>query len=172
MVTLPVAAGALAYLMLVFLPAKRQIDDLRAETQQKERFVAQSTTVMPVMHATQEELGRAEQFTAAWSEHSPNPTSRSQLYGAIQELANAAGVRTIRFNPETVDTYEAICKIPLAVTFAGSFEQVFAFLRSVEELPLTIWTDAVNIEKLDKGDGDLACEVRFVVFADNPEISD
>lgn len=172
MVTLPVAAGTLAYLVLVFLPAKREIDGLRAEIERKERFVAQRAAIMPVMHATQDELRRAEKFTVAWSEKSPDPTSRPRLYREIQELANQANVETFRFNPEAVESREAFCRIPLAITCAGSFEEVFTFLRSVEQLPLAIWIDALKIEKISAIQENVMCEARFAVFADNPGNSD
>ncbi len=172
MVTVPLAAAAVIYVTLVFLPGRRAIGEARDQIQQKQAYIAQSASLPMALNTAQRQLQKTRAYTAAWKEHAPTAGELSALYGKVHALAKAAGATTTRFDPEPVIPLDTISKIPLTVGCTGTFDQVCEFLRSLETLPMTVWVDAIKIEKLTGSEGFVVCELSLVVFADNPEISD
>jgi len=170
-VGLIMAGIGVAYVMLVFLPVKRSIDDLRSQIQLKQQFVAEGSGLAAMLQFQREELQRAQAYQTLWQERSPRIEDRSFVEGKIYALAEAAGVTTTRFDPEPIVRHESISQIPVSIGCNGTFAQVEAFLNALENLPMLIWVTSVSIENLDVTKGLVASEVSVVVFADNSEIS-
>lgn len=171
-VTVPVAAAAAAYVGLVFLPGNRAIGEARRQIEQKQDYLSRSAGLPMALRDGYEELQKAESYVADWDRRSPAPGGRSALHGRIQALAKAAGVTTTRFDPDPIEPYAEICKIPITVGCSGSFAQICRFIESLEREGLEIWIDLANLEKMDETGGSVTCELKLVVFANNPDISD
>lgn len=171
-VTVPLAAAAIAYVTLVFLPGRRAIGEARDQIEQKRDYVTRATGLAAALHAAQQELEKAQAYSTAWEEHAPTQGRLSALYGRIHVLADAAGTTTTRFDPEPVVQYDKVCQIPLVVGCTGSFDQIWEFMRGLEGLQATIWMDSVNLERLDGVEGSITCELNLVVITDNLDISD
>ncbi|MDZ7617888.1 MAG: hypothetical protein U1E05_12865, partial [Patescibacteria group bacterium] len=62
MVMLPVAGGAIVYLLFVFLPGRQIAADLQSQLRAKTDYLAQSGTVSTALAAAEGELQAAKQY--------------------------------------------------------------------------------------------------------------
>ena len=171
-VTVPMAAVAVAYVTLFFLPGRKAVDELRSQIKLKRDCVAQASGLAAMLQFQQQQLDQAKAYGAAWRERAPLVEERSALEGKIHALAEAAGVTTTRFNPEAIIPHETIKEVPVAIECNGTFAQVCTFLGSLESLPLPIWINSTAMEKIDATTEYVKCEITVVVFTDNPNNSD
>ena len=172
-VTVPIAAIAVGYVTLFFLPGKRAIDEVRNQIDQKEQYMNQTAAgVAQSLNKARQELRRTETYNDDWKKRAPAFGKLSALYGKITSLANTVGTTTTRFDPEPIAAYETIREIPIAVACNGSFPQIFEFLRGIDSLDEEVWVKEMRLGETT-GDSELvSCEITLVVFGDNPDISD
>ena len=168
-VALPLAGLAVAYVLAVFLPGQRAIDQLRGELADHREFVVSTTFVTPAIQATRDELGKTDAYNAAWSADAPAEPDLSELYGRIHALVKTAGATTTRFEPQPTVDYEQLRRIPVLVGCTGSFSQLGRFLKTLEDLPQTIWVETAEFSTNGQAEGVVKCEVELVIFADNPD---
>jgi Tfp pilus assembly protein PilO len=171
-VTVSLVAAAVAYMLLIFLPGRRAIGELREQLGRKQSFLAQNASLAQALTAARHELEKAETYCAAWKQRAPAEGELSALYGKINELTKAAGTITTRFDPKPVAVHERTREIPVTMGCTGTFAEVFALLRSLESLPPTIWLDTVQFKKNGETGASVAAEINLVVFANNSEDSD
>lgn len=171
-VTVPLAAAAVAYLAFVFLPGRRANANLEEELIERQEYVAQATTVAATLRAAEQELQRTQDYITAWKQHAPAEGSRSQLYGKMHELAKASGVTITRFEPKPVEPRAQLRDFPVAIGCSGQYAEVHDFLRALESHPATIWVDAVLIKRPSENSETVECEISLEIFANNPESSD
>jgi Tfp pilus assembly protein PilO len=171
-VTLPLAAIALAYVSLVWLPGRRAIREVQDQVETKRQFVAKAADLPQALALSQRELDKAEAVVARWEKAAPRKRSIPALYGKINALAKDAGLAVARFDPQPFVVHEKVREIPIVVNCSGRFGQVFEFLRTVETLSATVWVESIKLEKTDKDAKDVRCELNLVVFSDNPRSSD
>jgi Tfp pilus assembly protein PilO len=171
-VTLSLAAMAVAYLTLIWVPGHRAIRELREQVEAKRTFIGQSTGLSAALFDVQKELDRAETAAARWEKAAPGKRDIPRLYGKIDALAKDVHLAIGRFDPQPFVTYERLQEIPITMSCSGTFAQIFEFLRKVERLPTTIWVESMRLEKAAANTKDVRCEVNLVVFSDNPQSSD
>ena len=171
-VTVPLAAVAVLYIMLSFLPGRRAIGEFRDQIRQKKDYIAQATRLAAAIETARKELDRTQAYNAAWEQVAPAQGTISALYGKIHELAKDAGNNTTRFDPEPIVTRERTRQIPLTLGCTGSFAQIREFLQGLEDLPAAIWVNSLDLENVEQAGKSIACEISLVVFASNPENSD
>lgn len=160
-------AGGAAYVAFVFLPSQRALASLREDLTAKQEFLAQSAALAPAVEATQREREETVRFNQAWLDAAPSADRVSQLFGRINELARRSGATVTRFDPEPVESYECLRRMPILVGCQGEFSQVCEFLQSVEHLPQAIWMDNLKIEQDGKDRSTVIAEIRLDIFADN-----
>jgi len=170
-VTLSLIAAAVAYLLVIFLPGRRVIGELRSQVSQKQDYLAQNIGLAKGLMAAQQELEKTRAYNTAWNERAPAEGELSIFYGKINELAKAAGTVTTRFDPKPVQVHEQTREIPVTMGCTGTFAQIFELLRSLENLPPTIWLDTVQFKKNKEVGNTVAGEINLVVFANNPDNS-
>jgi Tfp pilus assembly protein PilO len=171
-VTVPLAVAAVAYLLFFFLPGRRANARIEEELAEKQEYVAGAATVAATLRAAEQELERAQQYTAAWKHDAPAEGSRSLLFGKMHDLAKAAGVAVNRFEPKPVEHRAQLRGFPVVIGCTGKYAQVHEFLRALESHPATIWADAVLIQRPKELGETVDCEVSLVIFTNNPEILD
>ncbi len=172
MITVPLAAVAVAYVVLVFLPGRRATDELKDQIALKQQTIGQTPGSVNALKASGKELARTRAYNTAWEQHAPARGEIPILHAKIRELAESAGTVITRFDPERSQTHGVLREIPLSVGCTGAFVEIFEFLRGLEGMPEAIWINSFNLEKTDATRGTMDCEISLVVFADNPENSD
>jgi len=172
LLTLPLAAAAVAYVVFVFLPGHRATGELSKQIESRQETIDQADCLHQALLATRKEVDKTEDYTSAWGERAPSRGELSLLHAKIRELASAAGTTITHFDPERTRSYGFLRELPLSVGCTGEFAQVFKFLRGVESLPPTIWINELVLEKMNPTEGHVSCELELVVFTNNPENSD
>jgi Tfp pilus assembly protein PilO len=168
-VTVPLAAAAVAYVTLSFLPERRATAEARQQIRQKQDYIVQAGGLAAVLRTAETELKRTRAYTAAWEQRAPAEGELSATYGKIHELAKAAGATVTRFDPEPAVHYETISQIPIKMGCVGSFAGICRFLEGVERLPLAIWEKEVAIKQNGQHEKDVSCELILAVFSNNSE---
>jgi Tfp pilus assembly protein PilO len=171
-VTLSLAAMAVAYLTLLWMPGYRAVQALREQVEAKRMFIGQSTGLSAALFKVQKELDRAEATAARWEKVAPRKRDIPRLYGKIDAAAKDAHLAIARFDPQPFVTYEKLQEIPITMSCSGTFAQIFSFLRKIEGLPTTIWVESMRLERASSTTKNVQCEVNLVVFSDNSQNSD
>ncbi len=166
--TLSLAAIAIAYLTLVWNPGRRKIRETQEEIQTKRQFVTQAADMANTLTASEKELITAESAVKKWERSAPRNRDLPALFGRINALAQNSGLAVTRFDPEPFVVHEEIREIPISIDCAGMFSQVFEFLGAIEKLPESIWVDSLRLEKTKADGGNVKFQVNLVVFSDNP----
>ncbi len=167
MVTLPLAAGAVAYVVLVFLPGQRTTAELRSEIRDKREYLAHAESLGAALVAGEQELRFAREYQRPWRSHAPKWRQISELYGELHRLEKGSGVQTTRFDPRPVVHRESVSEVPVSVDCIGSFASAFTFLHSLESIPVEIWVKRIRLSSLQLDRENIQCAIDLVIFADN-----
>lgn len=170
-ITVPLAALAIAYIFLFFLPSRKAVGKLRADLDVKREFITQAGSLAATLETTKAELKKTLKYDAAWEEKAPSPDEFFNLFGRINALAKESGVVTTRFDPEPAIEYNTLRKTPIVVGFTGSFTRIFGFLRTIEALAPEVWVEELHLGKLDDTGANMMCTLTLGVFTDNPDNS-
>jgi len=166
------AALCIGYVYLVFLPTRRNIVKLREELNQKEAYLAQEPVLQASLESATSDIDKTQQYVQVWCSKAPRAGELSSTYGEIHRCVNGAGMEIETFDPQNVTVLQSIRQIPVRLTTQGSFGQIHAMLRALEQLPARPWLESLRIERGKDAEAPLKGEVTLVIFADNPENSD
>jgi Tfp pilus assembly protein PilO len=172
LVTLPLAAIAVAYLALVWSPGRKAIKQTREQVADKQKVVAQSADLSAKLISAQQELEKDEAVVRRWEEAAPKKRDIPGFCGKITALAKTAHLEVTRFDPQPAIIHEKLQQIPMAMTCMGTFAQVYEFLRAIEAVPTTIWVESMRLEKTALNKKGIQCELNLAVFSNNPQNSD
>jgi Tfp pilus assembly protein PilO len=172
LVTSALAGGGLLYLFCSFVPAGHAIRALRDEIRSRQRFGAQSPTLMSSALAIQKQLDRTKSFVADNERELPTAPQVPELSGEITRAADLAGVRTTHFQPLAPKQMAGLDLVPMELSVSGRFSQIAAFLGRLDSLKTRVWMDDVKIERAREDGKDEQCVLKFSIFALNSEKSD
>jgi Tfp pilus assembly protein PilO len=171
LVTIPLVAIAVIHIVFVFFPGRKIITRLRAEIESRHLYISNADNISAALAAAQQELLEARSYIESWQRTALMIHRLPVLYGNINNLSNRAGTATTRFEPQMLVELGVIRQIPIHMACAGTFAQVHEFIRSLENLPQTIWINSLQFNKTGQNGGNVLCEIDLVVFSDNPKIS-
>src|SRR6476646_10048835 len=94
LVTIPLVAVVVGYMVWVFMPTKRAIAELHLELQSKQNYVAEAGRMVARIRQVQEEMQATRDYNAKWSSRSAASTSASvsAKFGEIAQIMTDAGV--------------------------------------------------------------------------------
>lgn len=171
LVTLPVAAAAVGFVALVFVPGQRRTQALRDELHLKQDFILAAGKMGAQLHSLHDELAETRRYNARRG-GAKGSAGVTALYGQIAQLAQDAGVTTTRFAPGAPIEFEQLRRIPLDLVCHGSFAQIQAFLTSLEGCGQPVWLNDLKLEANSEYGGSVRCELALATFVDNSEKSD
>src|SRR3954465_8728042 len=87
-VTLPIVAGAIGFLLLVFFPTARAIRQTRNEIRTKQEFLTQTQSQRATMVQLESDLKQINQFADDWEQQAPLPSQMAKLFGKIARNAS------------------------------------------------------------------------------------
>lgn len=166
-VTLPLAASSIAYLVFIFLPGQKTAAELQSQIQEKRNHLGHVESLGAALVAAEEELRLTRKFREQWQTSAPSVTQISDLFGRIHRVETASGVQITRFDPQPVVPREHITEVPLSVGCTGTFADVFSLVRGLECLPADVWVRKLHFAKKAPDREDVECSIDLVVFADN-----
>ncbi len=167
--TIPVAAVAVAYVWFFFLPDKRIIAEQRSELEQKLAFCATSAKIGADISRAQREIEETDAYTRHWSVTSGDPAHIAAVYKSIAETAKESDVQTTRFVPDPIVKLASLERQPLRFGCRGDLESIFEMLAGLEQLNDRIWIDELVLEPTGKDDELVQCDMVLAIFASNPE---
>jgi Tfp pilus assembly protein PilO len=171
-VILPLAAVAAAYVVFFFLPGRRAIAELRQQARAKQDFVAEADRLQQTLRDGKQEMEKTQAYVAACRRRIPDEKELGTVFGRIHQVADAAGIRITRFDPQPPVVYETLRRVPVLVGCSGSFAQMYEFLRNLEALPTSLWVGSLKAEKDGRNAKNVQCEVGLAIFAGNSGHSD
>jgi Tfp pilus assembly protein PilO len=170
--TLPLAAIAVGFVALAFVPEQRRTQALRDEMHLKQDFILAAGKTGVRLHELHDELAETRRYNAHWHGGERGSAQITALYGQIAQLAQIAGITTTRFAPGAPKEIEQLRRIPLDVVCHGSFAQIQTFLASLEACQQPVWLDDLKLEANSEYGGSVRCELALAAFIDNSEKSD
>ncbi len=166
------AGATAAYGLAVYLPIQRQIGRLREEVRDRERTLDQGEHFLAAIRLAEERRDAAAQRVARWARDIPRNDETYAAFAAVQEMADQAGLKTTRFDPQPSVAYTALVRTPVTFAFQGTFPEMYSFLGSLDSLSHVIWVERLVLRDIGEDSAVLRCEVNLGVFADNRGNSD
>lgn len=171
-VTLPIVAGAIGFLLLVFFPTARAVRQMRSEIRAKQEFLTQTQSLRTTRVQLESDLKEINQFADDWEQQAPLPGQMAKLFGKITRNASEYGVVPARFDPQREIQLHTVQRVPVQMELTGSYSGIAQLLAALEQLPETVWVEHLKLEKDRQAGRDVKCEVKLEVFAVNPKKSD
>lgn len=171
-VTLPLAAITLLYLVQVYLPLRRTITDLRQQCQHHEMMLRHVHSLGASIAGKQNELRETEEFANRHNQKLPSTQAAIDSLGEIALLAGQAGARMERFEPAPADDMEFLSRVPVSLSCTGDFAKLFDFLSRLESQPRRMWIEELRFEGAREAGKPARCELKLVVFAKGSGNSD
>ena len=166
LVTGGIACVALGYLCFVFLPSQKAMKATRQQLAEKQQFIMETDRLFAAVNAVQQEHEQTSAFAEKWQHDAPDTHQADRLPTQISFQANLAGVRILRLEPQAPKPHGLVVEYPILVSVEGGFEGLFEFLKSVEELPQTIWLQNVKLHRSGEMRGDMQCELTLAILGD------
>lgn len=166
-----VLAVAVLYVVLVYLPGRGKLAEMREQLSTKQAPLETSGALLASIASMQAELDRTERFVEQWRSKNPTPSGLAPVLAELHALAQTAGVSIVRLDPQPLQAFDTIKRGSLTLTCTGSYRAVHRFLYQIEQSRQQIWVDGVSIRVSGGHEGYVLAEVVFVMFADNQEIS-
>jgi Tfp pilus assembly protein PilO len=168
------AAGGLVlgYAYFFFLPASRQITEMKSQLDLAEAQAAGAVQTVAAIGVTEKQLSTASEYVDRWQRAAPSEDQLSEVFERIHELMRLAGTRTTRFEPQRAIAFETFLRIPLSMECEGSFAQLAAVLTGLENMREPIWLRSLEIQSTGQDSELVKAEISLDVFADNLEDSD
>ena len=160
------------YVVLVFLPNRREAALIRRQLQTDRAFIAKTAGLSAAIAQVQKELDQVEHYTTKWRKQMPAKAEIPRLFAKLDRLAAVAGVSTIRLDPLPIIEHHSLQQVPITLAVAGTFAEVFSLLSGIEMLAEPICVDDVKIERTRKAGGSVEFELKLVMFASKSEDSD
>jgi Tfp pilus assembly protein PilO len=170
-VTLPLAGLAVAYVMLIYLPARQTDAELQDQLQQRQEYLSQAKTRTAALTAIHQTLEQTNAYRTRWIERAPRRHNVAELYGQIHMLAKDAGVTITRFDPQDPVERSYLIELPLSIGCVAPFAETFEFIRGIESMPEEVWVRRVRFDNTQQQGGDVLCEIDLVIFTARNEIS-
>ena len=172
MFAVAVGGGMLGYVLLIFFPGQRATAALRRELEEKQRYVQDCQQLDNQIAAVEHELSRTAHFIDTWHGNSCSEARLAHVFVAVTEHAEKAGADIVRFEPQAIDSLDALQRIPVQMACEGSFSQLFCLLTNLESLAPDFWITDLKVEPVSAKSDRLRCELILAFFADKREISD
>jgi Tfp pilus assembly protein PilO len=168
-VIVPMAVVAAGYVFFFFVPGNRRIAELREQLTEKQEFLNMATKIPQEMIGDYRELERTKTYLAACRQRVTEEKDLDAVFGRIHREADAAGVRIVRFDPQSPVAYERLRRVPVALSCTGPFPQIYGFLRTIEATPTAIWIESLRLAKDGRQGKATQCDLELAVFVDNPD---
>ncbi len=162
----------LVYAFLVFLPTSRAIAKMRSELDEKRKFIIVTQKEYTSIGAIQTELEKTNDWVAAWKQNSPKRNNLGSFFRRVAEISRESGTQVKRITPEELEELKSLSRHPVRLVIAGRFDELFAFVAALEEMPFTVWIDRLQLQATSEASEQLTCELSLTVFTDNQDISD
>jgi Tfp pilus assembly protein PilO len=166
-ITVPIAAGAIGFLSLIFFPTARTIRETRHEIQLKEDFIGSTARLPSTIGQLQTQLAEVQSFDREWEARMPSKAELATLFSQINALARANGAATKRFEPQLEKSMQLLARVPVKIELSGSYVDIRRVLAALEQMPQALWIDQVSLKRSHENGKDVEVDLKLEVFAGN-----
>jgi Tfp pilus assembly protein PilO len=165
-------ATVCGYVMLIFLPGQKATAEMHRQLQQQRDYVLDCQHLDTQIAHLEQELKRTRHFNETWHQSSSSEERLAHVFVEMTEHANHAGTEIMRFEPQAAESLHYLRRVPVELALEGTFAQLSVFLTRLETLDAEFWIERLQVEPVLATPGRLRCELRLLLFAGVPEISD
>jgi Tfp pilus assembly protein PilO len=163
------ATGAVAYIVLVFLPSQQTINALRAQIQERNQQIMQAQSMTGTLAQARLRLAAAHEVGQQWREQAPKQSQLITHFASLTHEAEAAGVAIDRLDPLPAVEMNLIAQQNVTLQFHAPFSAVFDLLHRLESLPGTMWVRDLRLQASGVGDSMLRGELTLTIFVDRAD---
>jgi Tfp pilus assembly protein PilO len=171
LITCIAAAGALAYMFLVFIPGQKAIASVRAELRRKQDAITEADTLVLGMQQTQSLHEKVHTYKKNWTDSTPPVDRVATVFAAVSSYAKQSGVSVVRFEPQSPARMSALSQVPVTLVVDGEYSQIFDLLKRLDASPYPLWEKDLVIQGGRETPKILRCQVSLTIFADNRDKS-
>jgi Tfp pilus assembly protein PilO len=169
LITALLAAGAVAYVVFVFLPSQRKIAELRAQVHERRQQIMQAQSLAGTMVQARVRLAAAREVAKEWKAESPRQSQLFTHFASITRQANEAGVVIDRLDPLPAVELRLIAHQNVTMQYHAPFAAVFSLLQRLEALPGTLWIRELRLNAHSENDNTLRGELTLTIFVDRAD---
>jgi Tfp pilus assembly protein PilO len=151
--------------LVVYLPGERACQAARRDITVANRTI--DATPMLIMEAAQHQQKRGERREAL-RQLDRLLNDEDELHGVLQKvanLANAAGLKMDRIQPQPAVMRETYRVVPFQVTISGNFRRIAQFLHGLESQPTLFAVERCNVKSESEQTSEaLKADLTFTVF--------
>ncbi|MAD81238.1 MAG: type 4a pilus biogenesis protein PilO [Pirellulaceae bacterium] len=170
--TVSIGGLVLLYAFFVFLPTSRSIAKTRSALNEKRQFIVATQQDYTQIGAIQKDLKNTKDWVAAWKHSSPKRNNLGGFFRDVAEISRESGTQVKRITPDEFEELRSLSRHPVRLDTAGRFNEIFAFVQALEQMPFTVWIDRLQLQSSSEASEELTCELSLTVFTDNQDISD
>lgn len=124
-----------AYVYLSFLPARQELEVLRAEALEHQRKLNEVRSVAANLPKFEEELENLENELTRALRRLPDSKELPVLLTDITTLGKNAGLEFTAFRPQSESVKNFYAEVPIEIEFTGRFHDIAAFFDEIARLP-------------------------------------
>lgn len=162
-------AAAVAYVVFIFLPLRRSIDNVRQEIQERRQQIIEAHSLATKLAEAKLQLAAAHDASHDWRSKAPRQAQLITHYASLTQQAHEAGVAIDRLDPLPATELNLLARQNVAMQFHAPFEAVFDLLRRIESLPGTMWIRDLRLNASDDSSATLRGELTLTIFADRAD---
>ena len=163
------AAGAVAYVVFVFVPFQHSIGELRAQVQERRQQIMQAQSLGGTVVQARLRLAAAREVAKEWRAEAPRQAQLVTHFASLTKQAEEAGVAIDRLDPLPAVELHLIAQQSVTMQFHAPFAAVFDMLRRLEALPGTIWVRDLRLHANSEVDTSLRGELTLTIFVDRAD---
>jgi len=162
-------AAAIAYVVFIFLPLRRSIDNIRQQIQQRRQEIVDAQSLTIKLAEAKLQLAAAREVSHDWRSHAPRQAQLITHYASLTQQAHEAGVAIDRLDPLPATELNLLARQNVAMQFHAPFDAVFDLVRRLESLPGTLWIRDLRLNASDDSSATLRGELTLTIFADRAD---
>ena len=169
LITALLAAGAVAYVVFVFLPFQQTIHGLRAQIQERNQQIMQAQSLTGTLAQARLRLVAAHEVSHHWRDQAPKQSQLITHFASLTQQAEAAGVAIDRLDPLPAVEMNLIAQQNVTLQFHAPFSAIFDLLHRLEALPGTMWVRDLRLQAGNDSDSTLRGELTLTIFVDRAD---
>lgn len=170
LITALLAAGAVAYVIFVFVPFQRTIDALRSQVQERHQQIVQAKSLAGTVAQARVRLASAQEVSRNWRAEAPKQSQLITHFANLTQQAEAAGVAIDRIDPLPAVELNLVAQQNVTMQFHAPFAAVFDLLYRLESQGGSLWVRDLRLQAGSGSDSTLRGELTLTIFVDRNDL--
>lgn len=142
---------AAAYVYMLYMPTRAQLDDLRGQQLQLQRKLAEVRSVASNEERVKQEIEELERKLAVALRQLPDDKELPVLLTDVTSLGKNAGLDFKAFRPQPEFQRDFYAEVPIELEFTGRFHDIATFFDEVSRLPRIVNIGEMDIQIDEEG---------------------